>query len=386
MAGKRKVLYVDGNAHIIGGREIFLEDSLFHHRLFTPYVIFTNDGILPQRIKKKGFPRIDTLKAVRLRHLHRTIPSIWKIAGFIRRQQIDVVISHHCHAWIYGGLAARLARVRGVLFAQGIFEPQQSWLANPIERVALKVPADLYLANSAASLASLKMILGEGIPGEVLHLAINLRQFDPNRWDQYLPDLRAELGLSPEQRVVVLSGRIQEWKGQEILIRAAPAVLGRHPQAVFLVVGRPSLESDLRYYRKLRDLVNDLGIGRQVIFTGFREDLPRILSLAEVVVHASIEPEPFGLVVIEGMAMGKPVIATAMGGPLEIIDPGRDGLLVPPGEAPALAAAINALLADRGLSRKMGLRAREKAAEFAIDKTIDRLEVLLEKLLYNPRL
>jgi len=380
----KKILYVDGTPNDIGGKETSIEALLFHHKKFVPYILFSDDGYFPQRLKKQGFQNVFTLKVKRLRHLHRSIPAIWQIARFIRRHNIDVVIANHSHAWVYGGLAARMAGVKAVFFIRGIYHPNHFRITCPLGWITAHWPADLYLANSQASLDSLKSRIGNGVRWEVIYSPIDTQRFSLRYSENDLTCLRTELGIPARHQVIVFSGRIQEWKGQEILLRAAPQVLSRHPQTFFLFVGKAT-SLDQIYYRKLQSLMKDLNIAKNVLFAGFQEDMPLILAMADVLVHASIEPEPFGRVIVEGMAMAKPVIATDAGGPREIIDHGYDGLLVPPGDPTALAESINMLLPAPQLSRQMGLRARKKVEEkFSIGKIIVRLEQTLEELIDKP--
>jgi glycosyltransferase involved in cell wall biosynthesis len=101
----------------------------------------------------------------------------------------------------------------------------------------------------------------------------------------------------------------------------------------------------------------------KIVFTGYRQDIPALMKFMDIVVHASNSPEPFGMVVIEGMAMGKPVVATRAGGPLDIVVDGMTGLLVPVGDAKALAGAVIRLLGEPGLRTRMGVAGRERVEE-----------------------
>ena len=114
-------------------------------------------------------------------------------------------------------------------------------------------------------------------------------------------------------------------------------------------------------------------LGGEVDFRGFRDDVPAELARLDVLVHASTIPEPFGQVVLEGMAAGLPVVAADAGGPAEIVDDGVDGLLYPPGHAPALAERLRLLAGDRELRARLGRSGRERARDFAPDIVAGRL-------------
>jgi glycosyltransferase involved in cell wall biosynthesis len=122
-------------------------------------------------------------------------------------------------------------------------------------------------------------------------------------------------------------------------------------------------------------LANQLGIGNVVEFTGFRADIRQAISELGVVVHASTIGEPFGQVIIEGMAAGKPVVATNGGGVPEIVQDGKTGILVPMGDASAMAEAICRICADPILARTMGSSGKQRVAEhFTIEQTARKVE------------
>jgi len=156
--------------------------------------------------------------------------------------------------------------------------------------------------------------------------------------------LRQELKIPDDYQVVSVISRIQEGKGQEYFIRAAKEVLKGMPNIYFLVIGDITFETDKPYYHKLIKLVEEFGIKERVIFAGFREDIPQVLKLSSIIIAPCIDLEAFGLSVIEAMASGKPVIATAIGGHLETIDNGYDGILVPPKNEFAIKEAVVGLL------------------------------------------
>jgi len=161
---------------------------------------------------------------------------------------------------------------------------------------------------------------------------------------------------------VVMVGRLAPWKGQlvflDALARAFPAGGARA-----VVVGS-ALFGEHEYEREVRERVRTLGLSDRVELAGFVDDVPSQLAAADVFVHASVLPEPHGQVVVEAMAAGVAVIASAAGGPAEIITPEVDGLLVPSGDVGALAAALRRLADDPSLRRRLGDAARDRAADY----------------------
>jgi glycosyltransferase involved in cell wall biosynthesis len=168
--------------------------------------------------------------------------------------------------------------------------------------------------------------------------------------------LRDELGIG-DAPLVGLFGRIASWKGQSVLIEALSALPGVHA----LLVGEALFESDHAVPAALRDLAGALGMSERIHMLGFRPDVPVLMRACDVVVHASTSAEPFGRVIVEGMLSGTPVIASAAGGALELVEDGTTGLLVPPGDAQALGASIGRLLADPCLAARLATAAGSSA-------------------------
>jgi glycosyltransferase involved in cell wall biosynthesis len=173
------------------------------------------------------------------------------------------------------------------------------------------------------------------------------------------------------RQVVGLVGRISFWKGQDIFIRTAGLLRDKYPSAEFRIIGA-ALFDEAEFERGLHTLVQQLGLKDFVVFTGFRHDIQQAMSELDVLVHASTKPEPFGQVIIEGMAAGKPVVATNAGGVPEIIEDGVTGFLVPMCDVDAMASAVDRLLGDPQMARSMGRRGQVHVAEnFSIQRTVD---------------
>jgi glycosyltransferase involved in cell wall biosynthesis len=188
--------------------------------------------------------------------------------------------------------------------------------------------------------------------------------------------------MEPRHKSAVgLIGRISPWKGQHIFIRAAAVVHRDFPDARFFVIGAALFGED-QYDQEIRRLPGQLGIENIVEFAGFRKDVNRAMSELDLVVHASTKGEPFGQVILEAMAAGKPVVATNGGGVPEIVEDGRTGILVPMGDAEALAHAICRILSDPAEARALGDRARKRAADhFTLEKTARGVEAVYAAML-----
>ncbi len=168
-----------------------------------------------------------------------------------------------------------------------------------------------------------------------------------------VPDARSELREPRDDPVVVAVGRFVEWKGQHVVIDAVPAVLNEIPGARFRIVGASVSPQATAYERRIKERVRELGLEEHVTFTGFVSDVASIYRDCDLAIHAATAGEPFGLVLVEAMAYGVPLIASDGGACPEIVEPGVSGILVPPGDAEKLAAEIVRVLSDHELARRL---------------------------------
>jgi glycosyltransferase involved in cell wall biosynthesis len=209
---------------------------------------------------------------------------------------------------------------------------------------------------------------------------VDLALFDPERANaERMAQLARAWRLPDDAYVVMLPGRLTRWKGQAVLVEAL-ARLGRRDVVAVLVGDAHGREA---YARELAGLAEARGLGGALRMVGHCRDMPAAYMLADVAVSASIEPEGFGRVAAEAQAMGRPVIATDHGGSRETVLDGRTGWLVPPGDADALAAAIEAALAMTGAERAaVAAAARAHIAErFSVELMCARTLRVYEEVL-----
>jgi glycosyltransferase involved in cell wall biosynthesis len=170
-------------------------------------------------------------------------------------------------------------------------------------------------------------------------------------------------------------------------------VVTKHPNAKGLLIGGFNIDSGSRvgceeyeYYLSLKQLIQRYQIEQNIIFTEYLKNIPEVLSDLDIVVHASCTPEPFGLVIIEAMAAGKPVVATNAGGVPEIIQDGKNGLLVPLRDAATMADAINLLAGNPDMSKRIGASAiRRVDDKFTADRQAQEVQSLYSTLLGQSR-
>lgn len=282
-----------------------------------------------------------------------TIPEALRYYRIGKRHRVSLVhLNNILGSQLAGIIAAKLLGVPCVAHLRDFEE------VHPITRFYARL-IDHHIAISEAIKENLLQL---GVPEtriSVVHDALDLDEFDATVECNHL--LR-ELGLAADRPRFGIFGRVVEWKGIREYLQAARLIVEKVPEVQGFVIGGPS-DGDEQFYQEMLQLTADLGIEKEVIFTGYRSDVPALMKLMDVVVHASNRPEPFGMVVIEGMAMGKPVIATRAGGPLDIVADGETGYLVAVGDAEALALKVIDLLRRPDLCLRMGRRGRERVRE-----------------------
>lgn len=317
-------------------------------------LIFQADGPLVEKIKQLGID-VRVIASGRLRQAYRFLATVLKIATVVRREQVDVILSWMWKAHLYGCPAAFLSGVPS-LWSQ-LEVPDDSWL----KRKVTMLPAAGILINSKAGEAKLEKLCLQR-PIRLVYPGVALDCFNPSTLPS-ASQARQQLSLPLNGPLIGIVGRLQPWKGIHILIEALPMVLQRYPDAHCVVVGGTH-DLEPEYEDFLKEQIATLGLNNRVILAGLQHNVPEWMQSMDVFVHAS-DNEPFGIVVIEAMALGKPIVASDTGGPTEIITDGVNGLLTPYSDSKALAKAILRYLDDPAFASRVGLAARQRAADFS---------------------
>lgn len=280
-------------------------------------------------------------------------PAALALARVIRAERPDVLhLGNGMRANFDGILAARLTGTPVVCHVKGF----EKYSARE-QRAARGVAALVSMTRAVQA-----HCVQHGVSAQqnvVIYDAVDEPGFRPTR---EAASVRAELGVPVDAPCLGIVGNVQQWKGQAVVVEAMARVRKDVPAARCLIVGGAH-RAGAEYERTLRRRVADLGLADAITFTGFRTDVADIMNALDVVVHASIRPEPFGRVILEGMLLRKPVVATAAGGVLELIVDGETGLLVPPEDVEALANRLVPLLRDASYRDRLGTRAQAWARE-----------------------
>jgi glycosyltransferase involved in cell wall biosynthesis len=236
--------------------------------------------------------------------------------------------------------------------------------------------SDRIVAISEATAGCVRALGGAGERIDLVYCAVDAAAF--RRSDANGAELRRELEIPPGAPVVGMFGQITPWKGWHVLVASLPQLVAAHPEAHFLLVGKPMRPTDQEYAAQLRRAVAEAGVAPAVRWTGFRADVARLMGLCDVVVHASVQPEPLGVVIMEAMAAEAAVVCTRGGGTEEMVTDGLTGLVVPPDNPAALASAVADLLADPARRAAMGARAADDVARrFTHDTRVARFGELI---------
>jgi L-malate glycosyltransferase len=309
-----------------------------------------------------------------------------RLAGDMRRGGVQIFHSYNFYGNVFGIPAARFARVPVVIASvrdTGMnITPARIYLHRQVCRLA-----DCVLVNAEAIR---QWLIGQGACAERIEVIRN--GLDLSRFARPAggADVRRELGLPAQAPLVLLLARLTPQKGIEVFLEAAAAVNRRFPETHFLIVGdlytgtgKGTVERDGSYMESLRGLAARFGVGDRVIFTGFRSDVPELLSQATLSVLPSIEGEGLPNAIMESMAAGVPVVATRVGGSAEVVgEDGVAGLLVPPRDPAALGEAVCAVLADRELALRLGREARSRMQHhFSLERMVRQTENLYAGLL-----
>lgn len=364
-----RVLYIHHGGVLGGAPASLLQLLRFIDRTkYEPIGICTEDGPAVEGFRKARFPTIvfhvsqfphTTHFWFRLKDIGGLaksflllLPDVVRLRRLLKKEQIDLVHLNES-SLVSCAIAAHSLGIPVIWHIRSILAG--GYLG--IRRALLRKIIHRYAARIIAISRAVAVGLGAGPKVRVIYNGIDLEEF---RRDMSGEPFRREFGLTPDDIAVGVLGQILEVKGYREFLEAAAIVAKSFPQARFFIIGEAGEWPEAqRYLAELRDLIRNRGMEKNVIFTGARRDIPACIAGLDIVAMPSWE-EPFGRPIIEAGAMGKPVVASSTGGPKELIEDGKTGLLVPPRNPEALAKALTSLLNDPMKRKRMGEAAHER--------------------------
>lgn len=378
-----KIAFVDQSGEL-GGGELSLFDIVIHLPYSSRVVLFS-DGPFREMLASASI-KVQVLEAgslsdVRLAgswsSLFHAVPAVYRLKTELQRiaGHDDLLYANSQKAFIISALVARATGRPLIWHLRDILtvEHFSSLLANVAIRMANRY-ASRVIANSKATEEAFVKLGGDPKRVCVVYNGISADAFNSITEDS-VETLRAT--IAPEARFLVgVFGRISNWKGQHILIEAVQSL----PDVHALIIG-DALFGETRYARQLEEMSQRPEVRGRIHFLGFRKDIPALMKAVDVVVHTSIAPEPFGRVLVEGMLAARPVIGTAAGGAVEIIEHEKTGLLVPPSDARALAESIAALQRDPELAHQLAVAGQQSALSgFSLDAMLRGVEDVVQSV------
>jgi glycosyltransferase involved in cell wall biosynthesis len=366
-----------------GGAESVLLDIIRHldRTRFEPIVVCLKPGPLIDDLKQLNVKTF-ALRAHKTRSLHRVAVAIMRLRTIIHREHVDLVHGNGCTMLFYAGLAAKgiqcpvVWHVYDPLKGSGAFE-------NAFVAAQRRLKPEWTIFGTTAVVES------------YLHSYHNLKRHstilpavdvEEVRRDANPHRARQNFHIPENAPMIAMFSRLQRGKGHLVLVEAAKQVLLHHPDTRFVICGGTLFGLEEEYPHELRRAIDTQGLTDSFILTGFVSECQKkdILAATDILVHPAFS-EPFGLAVVEGMAAGKPVVATDCAGPSITVQHGKTGLIVPRGDSAALADALNSLLSDPHRAAAMGLAGRVRADEnYGIYPMISQIQAVYDNVLGAP--
>ena len=396
----KKILFCESNADgTVGGSFfslLFLINGLDKSR-YEPRVIFYRDHALVPRYRESGIPTyiFEKPKPFQFSRYSSSVPVIGRLLGafmsipqrilnvmrfllipamrnavYLKRNKIDLVHLNNSvirnNEWM---IAALLTGTRCITHERGI-NNHFPFLARML---AKRINAVICISQAVKD-----NMVARGISPDNLIVIHN--GLDPDQIKAKRPssEILQMFNIPDNAPVIGIVGNIKEWKGQETVVRSVAILNNSYPNIRCFLVG-DTAPADRYYEDRLRTLIDELGIKDNIIFTGYQTDVADFLNAMDIVIHASILPEPFGRVLIDAMAMRKPLVGAGDGAVPEIISENNTGLMFKPGDHEDLARAVGVLLADPALAAEMGIRGFDRLTkEFHINANIASTQKLYE--------
>jgi glycosyltransferase involved in cell wall biosynthesis len=299
----------------------------------------------------------------------------WQIHRLLTRERVELVNTHSSvDSWVVSP-AARTAQVP-VVRTRHLSVPLKR---DPFSRLVYRTLCDKIVTTGEAIrrlfLEELRLDSSKVIS---IPTGVDLSELDPHTVDGQ--QVRQEIGVEATTPLIGIVAVLRSWKGHRFFLEAVPLILRRVPSARFLIVGDGPQEENIQGW------IRELGLVQPVMMLGHREDIPEVLAALDIVVSASTAAEGVPQALLQALAMRRPVVATRVGAVPEVIRHGETGLLVPPGDPAALAAAVTSLLSDPHRGAALGMAGRRLVEKhFTVESMLEQLEVVYAEMLAPRR-
>jgi glycosyltransferase involved in cell wall biosynthesis len=361
-----------------GGLEMSARDytRYFLERGHQSFCLCKSGSKLHEMLKKDGLP----LQAVDFFSRYSPL-AIMKIRKFLQQKQINIA---HLHTprdlWMITPASVGLSGLKIFATSRMLFTRTQK--LDPVHRLVYS-KLDYLINTTEVSQKHMQNNLPLSPDRHiVIPNPVDLARFRPELHDRKV--YRKEWGAGDKTLLLGIVGRIDPTKGQKETITALPAILARYPDLKLVIIGEITVGHKEDFLQELKDLAKNLRVEQNIIWAGFKSDVPAVLRALDIFIMPSYQ-ESFGKVLIEAMAMGIPVISTNKGGPPEILSQGECGLLVPPRESAPVAEAVLKYLDSASLRLAMIEKGRRKVEDcYSLTSVLERLEKLYYKTLDQP--
>lgn len=345
---------------------------------FKPIFILPSEGPFSRKLRQLGIEviLINFSKVCRVAGACMTVKEMLRV---IKEKNAALIHSNSIRTNIYAAIAGRLSGIPVIWHQRNLITNE---IVDP-DRLLSFMP-DRIICNSYA--IARRFTRKADLPAKlrVVHNGVDIKEFNPAISGG---EMRKEFNIRSDEIVVGIASRFNEYKGHDIFLQAVKIILTEMPEIAgnlrFLIAGGAVFEQDKPREKYLQNIVKNLNVGDKVIFTGFRDDMPKIYAAMDIFILASYT-EPCGRVILEAMACAKPVIATDSGGTPEIVIDGVTGRLFKPNDARMLADKTAFLAGNITIAKKFGEAGRRRIEEnFKIEKNVEQIEKNYMELI-NP--
>ncbi|MFC1658433.1 glycosyltransferase family 4 protein, partial [Candidatus Omnitrophota bacterium] len=368
-----KIAYVHGYSNIIAGQEIILLNIIrnLNSTRYQAIAVLPQDGVFAEFLRAKGIEvRFIKLSRLKKKNPFSFISAVFKLLSLIKKEKIKIIHTSGLYPNQYCSVAAKIARIPCICHIHSTV-----YIEKEIKNSLLRF-SDTVITVSEGVKQSIKTAKIEESKVKVIYNGIDQNEYKISV--EQTASIKREFNLDNNCKIVGQVGQIIKRKGIMYFIKMAELVMKEMQNVKFLLVGDDKNEPG--YMREMQGLVDNLKLSKHIIFTGFRKDIPQLISLMDIAVLSSLA-EGLGMVLIEAMFLNKPVIATDIPGVNEVIENNITGLLVPPRDYRAMAKGVLTLLSDKDYAARLVKSAKNKVlSEFTIERQIKEIADIYEDL------